>query len=46
MKASGFDEASMAKWHQKLEGMGPFEHQKLLESLGIDATEIKKTRSF
>lgn len=45
MKASGFDEAAMMKWHQKFEEMEPEEHQKFLESLGIGAEEIKKIRS-
>lgn len=35
MKASGFDEKSMITWHQKF-----------LESLGIEAGEVKKIRSL
>ncbi len=46
MKAAGLDEATMIAWHQKFEEMEPDEHQKFLESLGIDAEEIKSIRSF
>lgn len=44
MKASGFDEAAMITWHQKFEEMEPEEHQKFLESLGIEAEEIMRIR--
>ncbi len=46
MIAAGFDEAAMHVWHQKFEEMEPDEHQKFLESLGIDAEEIKQIRSL
>lgn len=46
MKAAGFDEKAMHTWHQKFEEMEPNEHQKFLESLGIDAEEIKQIRSL
>ena len=46
MKSSGFDEAAMRRWHRKFEEMEPEEHQKFLESLGIDADEIKKIRAL
>ena len=46
MKAAGFDEKSMVTWHQKFEEMEPEEHQKFLESLGIEADEIKNIRSL
>ncbi len=46
MKASGFDEAAMRTWHQKFEEMEPEEHQTFLESLGIDAEEIKVIRNL
>ncbi|CAA0094934.1 HTH-type transcriptional regulator AdhR [BD1-7 clade bacterium] len=46
MKAAGFDEKSMLSWHQKFEEMEPEEHQKFLESLGIDEEEIKQIRSL
>lgn len=44
MKASGFNSDDMRKWHQSFEKMEPKEHQIFLESLGIDADEIKKIR--
>jgi len=46
MKAAGFDEAGMCAWHQKFEEMEPEEHHKFLESLGIDADEIKVIRNL
>ena len=46
MIAAGFDEAAMVKWHQKFEAMEPEEHQKFLESLGIDADEIARIRAL
>ena len=46
MKAAGFDKTAMTKWHQKFEQMEPEEHQKFLESLGIDADEIRRIRSM
>lgn len=46
MKAAGFDEAAMRRWHQKFEEMEPEEHQKFLESLGIEEEEIKRIRAF
>lgn len=44
MKASGFDEEAMTTWHQKFEEMEPEEHQRFLESLGIDSNEIQQIR--
>ena len=46
MKAAGFDESAMRNWHQKFEEMEPEEHQKLLESLGIEGEEIEKIRNL
>ncbi len=46
MTAAGFDETAMRAWHQKFEEMEPNEHQKFLESLGIDAEEIMQIRSL
>ena len=46
MKAAGFDEAAMVTWHQKFEEMEPNEHQKFLESLGINTEEIKQIRAL
>lgn len=46
MKAAGFDEGAMKRWHQKFEAMEPAEHQLFLESLGIEEAEIKQIRSL
>ncbi|MFM2589835.1 MerR family transcriptional regulator [Vibrio sp. TBV020] len=45
MAAAGFSENDMTKWHQKFEELEPSEHQKFLESLGIEAEEIKRIRT-
>ncbi|WP_020408358.1 MerR family transcriptional regulator [Hahella ganghwensis] len=46
MSAAGFDEEDMHNWHRQFEKMEPEEHQKFLESLGIEADEIKRIRNF
>ncbi|PWI33373.1 MerR family transcriptional regulator [Vibrio albus] len=46
MRAAGFSENDMTKWHQKFEEMEPQEHQKFLESLGINAEEIARIRTL
>jgi len=46
MQAAGFDEKDMRNWHIKFESMEPEEHQKFLESLGIEETEIKSIRDL
>ncbi|EGU32547.1 MerR family transcriptional regulator [Vibrio scophthalmi LMG 19158] len=46
MQAAGFTQADMVKWHQTFEAMEPQEHQKFLESLGIDAQEIEQIRKI
>jgi len=46
MIAAGFDEDAMRLWHQKFEQMEPEEHKIFLESLGIDAAEIKVIRNL
>lgn len=46
MRASGFDDESMTSWHQNFERMEPKEHQKFLESLGINDEEIKHIRNL
>lgn len=46
MQAAGFSSEDMLKWHQKFEEMEPEEHQKFLESLGIDAAEIARIRAL
>ncbi|MCO1336574.1 MerR family transcriptional regulator [Microbulbifer sp. OS29] len=46
MEAAGFDQASMFAWHHKFEQMEPEQHQKFLESLGMESEEIRKTRTL
>ena len=44
MKAAGLNEQDMKNWHKQFEKMEPDAHQEFLESLSIDAEEIKKIR--
>jgi MerR family transcriptional regulator, thiopeptide resistance regulator len=44
MKASGFSEADMNRWHVEFERSAPEEHQKFLEYLHIPAAEITSIR--
>lgn len=46
MVASGFSDDDMIKWHQNFEKMEPQEHQKFLESLGIEQEEISQIRKL
>ncbi|MGD1447678.1 MerR family transcriptional regulator [Vibrio harveyi] len=46
MQAAGFSESDMVTWHQKFEEMEPAEHQKFLESLGIEQDEIVCIRAL
>ncbi|MCW8327623.1 MerR family transcriptional regulator [Photobacterium sp. SDRW27] len=46
MKAAGLNEQDMKNWHRQFEKMEPDAHQEFLESLSIDAEEIKKIRSW
>jgi DNA-binding transcriptional MerR regulator len=46
MKAAGLDETAMRAWHQRFEEMEPEQHQKFLESLGIDQQEIESIRNL
>lgn len=46
MQAAGFSENDMVIWHQKFEEMEPAEHQKFLESLGIEQDEIVRIRAL
>lgn len=46
MQAAGFSENDMVTWHQKFEEMEPAEHQKFLESLGIEQDEIVHIRAL
>lgn len=46
MRASGFDDNDMKAWHKNFEKMEPTEHQKFLESLGINDNEIAQIRAL
>jgi len=46
MVSLGFDDNDMVTWHQNFEKMKPIQHQKFLESLGIEAEEIKQIRNL
>ena len=46
MRAAGFDDEAMLAWHQRFEEMEPDQHQKFLESLGIETEEIERIRNF
>ena len=46
MRAAGLDEKDMHNWHIQFEKMEPEAHQEFLESLGINATEIQKIRTW
>lgn len=46
MHAAGLSEEDMHNWHVQFEKMEPDAHQEFLESLGIEAAEIKKIRKF
>jgi len=46
MRAAGLNEEDMHNWHKQFEKMEPEAHQEFLESLGIEAAEIKKIREF
>jgi hypothetical protein len=46
MKAAGFTEADMQRWHREFEKSAPGEHQEFLEFLHIPADEIKTIREW
>ena len=46
MKASGFTEADMHRWHAEFEKAAPDEHQKFLEYLHIPSAEIRTIRDW
>ncbi len=46
MKASGFSEDQMRRWHQEFERSAPQEHQEFLEFLHIPTDEIGKIREW
>ncbi|HJU82768.1 MAG TPA: MerR family transcriptional regulator [Holophagaceae bacterium] len=44
LRASGFSEADMDRWHEAFEGSDPERHQRFLEFLGLDAAAIAALR--
>ena len=46
MKAAGFNEADMHRWHAEFEKADPAEHQQFLEYLHIPPDEIAKIRDW
>lgn len=46
MKASGFTEADMKRWHAAFESSAPAEHQEFLEFLHIPEQEIESIREW
>ncbi len=46
MKAAGFTEADMKRWHAEFERSAPDEHQEFLEFLHIPTEEIHKIRDW
>ena len=46
MRAAGLTDEDMHNWHIQFEKMEPEAHQEFLESLGIEASEIRKIREW
>jgi len=46
MKASGFSDSDMHRWHAEFEKSAPIEHQEFLEFLHIPTAEITKIRDW
>ena len=46
MRAAGFSEEQMRRWHQEFEKTAPAEHQEFLEFLHIPAEEVTRIRSW
>ncbi|WED29713.1 MerR family transcriptional regulator [Vibrio sp. DW001] len=46
LRASGLDEEGMVNWHIQFEKIEPEGHQTFLKSLGIEASEIRKIRTW
>jgi DNA-binding transcriptional MerR regulator len=46
MKAAGFSEKDMHRWHAEFEKSAPEEHQEFLEFLHIPAAEMKQIREW
>jgi DNA-binding transcriptional MerR regulator len=46
MRAAGFSEEQMRRWHREFEKSAPAEHQEFLEFLHIPAEEVKQIREW
>jgi len=46
MRAAGFTEDEMQRWHREFERAAPAEHQEFLEFLHIPAEEIARIREW
>jgi DNA-binding transcriptional MerR regulator len=46
MRAAGFSEADMQRWHKEFEAAAPEDHQQFLEFLHIEADAIGKIRKW
>ena len=46
MRAAGFSEEQMHRWHREFEKAAPGEHQEFLEFLHIPAEEVKRIRQW
>lgn len=46
MKAAGFTEEDMHRWHREFERAAPDDHQQFLHYLQIPATEVKSIRNW
>jgi DNA-binding transcriptional MerR regulator len=46
MRAAGMSDPDMRQWHREFEAREPEAHQEFLESLDIDAGEVKRIRAW
>lgn len=46
MRAAGFSDEQMHRWHREFEKTAPAEHQEFLELLRIPANEVKQIRAW
>lgn len=45
-RAIGLDDAAMRRWHRQFEAANPDDHKAFLQSLGLDAAEVKRIRRW
>jgi len=46
LRASGLDDDDMNRWHVEFERLSPEAHRDFLESLGLDAGEVRRIREW